>query len=104
MATTPEGKVKTQIKKVLKPFIDNGTMWAFWPVPYGYGKREIDCIGCHLGEFFAIEAKAHGKEPTALQELTIGSMRKARGKVFVIDGQDTMQPLVDWLYRKPRML
>lgn len=91
---TPEGRVKAKIKDVLnerKPLL-----WYYMPVPNGYGIQTIDFIGCFRGDFFAIEAKAPGEEPTQRQEGTIADMRDAYGKVFVIDG-DTGE-LEQWLH------
>lgn len=96
---TPEGKVKKQIKKVLDKYRNN-RLWSFMPVPYGYGARTVDYIGCCNSLFFSIEAKAPGKKPTALQEQTLTAHKKARGKTFVIDGTentDTVEDLDRWI-------
>jgi hypothetical protein len=89
--STPEGKVKSQVKDVLKKYA------AYWhcPVQNGMGAPTLDFVGCHFGEFFAIETKAPGKKPTPRQELTMDEMKKAAAKVFVIDG-DTSE-LEEWL-------
>ena len=67
---TPEGKVKDQVKKVLK---ENGA-WFYMPVQNGMGVVGIpDIVGCvpititedmvgkTIGHFVAIETKAPGK-------------------------------------------
>lgn len=91
---TPEGKVKDKVKKLLK---DAGAYYHM-PVQNGMGAPTLDFIGCHYGNFFAIETKAPGKKPTGRQELTIAEMRKARGTVFVVDGtEETVAPLRAWL-------
>ena len=55
MATTPEGKVKTAIKSVLK---DEG-VYYFMPRGTLLGRRGVsDFICCVNGKFLAIEAKA----------------------------------------------
>jgi hypothetical protein len=94
MASTPEGKVKKKIKKVL----DNiPGLYYDMPVPSGYGKSGLDFYGCYIGEFFAIEAKAPKKGPTALQEETLRRIEEAGGKTFVISDERGVQLLDAWL-------
>jgi hypothetical protein len=84
MAATPEGRVKNQVRKVLKKY----PHWGFWPVQMGFGRTALDYIGCIGGKFFAIETKANGAEPTDLQRSTMIAMIKAGGKVFLIQSTD----------------
>ncbi|QIG66898.1 VRR-NUC endonuclease domain-containing protein [Rhizobium phage RHph_TM3_14A] len=102
MATTPEGKVKAEVKKVLAQFGEH--IDGFWPVPSGLGESHLDYVGCvdtpQGGRFFAIETKAPGKKPTPRQALRIENVKKAGGVVFVIDGTpktDTVGQLFSWL-------
>lgn len=102
MATTPEGKVKADVKKVLAQFGDK--IDGFWPVPSGFGESHLDYVGCidtpSGGRFFAVETKAPGKKPTPRQSLRIANVKKAGGVVFVIDGTlhtDTCGQLMAWL-------
>jgi len=90
---TPEGVVKAKIKKLLKRY----DLYVDMPVPYGYGKSSLDFVGCHQGRYFAIEAKAPGKQPTKLQQLTIGQIQRAGGMVFVISDQTGLNMLDAWL-------
>jgi len=61
MAMTPEGRVKNEIKKVLKQH----NVWYYCPMQNGYGKVGIpDFICCLNGKLIALEAKAPGKENT----------------------------------------
>lgn len=92
MATTPEGKVKAKVSKILR---DTPNTYFHMPVPGGFGGTTLDYIGCHFGVFFAIETKKPGGKPTDRQNMIIEQMRRAGGKVFVIDG-DT-EELEDWL-------
>ncbi len=95
MATaTPEGRVKTRVKKVLGNYRD---LWYFMPVPYGFGKPVLDYLGCFRGCVFAIETKAPGKKPTARQEATIQDMQAAGIRVFVIDDEAGCEALSVWL-------
>lgn len=99
---TPEGKVKAQIKAVLKKHPN-----VFWdmPVPTGYGKSMLDFVGCSKGRAFMIEAKAKGKKPTALQSRTISEFSVAGGSVFVVAGEDShvLTSLDNWLGYDPRI-
>ena len=65
MATTPEGKVKTKVKKILDKF---GAL-HFSPFMAGMGASGVSDIIClYKGKFIAIECKADEKKlPTALQ-------------------------------------
>lgn len=97
MASTPEGKVKKKIKKVLDSY--PGVYYEM-PVPSGYGKSGLDYQGCFYGQYFAIEAKAPGKEPTPLQQETIRSIKEAGGTAFVISDDKGVQLLDMWLAMK----
>lgn len=91
---TPEGKVKQKVKALLK----EAGAYYHMPVQNGMGAPTLDFIGCHQGNFFAIETKAPGKVPTARQEQTITEMRRSRGAVFVVDGTEaTVAELRAWL-------
>ena len=93
---TEEGRVKDAIKKILKryaPYIH-----YHMPIQNGMGSPTLDFNGCAWGRYFAIEAKAPGKVPTARQDLTIVEIRAAGGKVFVIDGGvQELNELTNWL-------
>lgn len=84
MASTPEGKVKAKVKKLLTAY----KCYQFWPVQMGYGAPTLDCIGWCNGFAFAIETKAPGKKPTKRQLSTAIKMRDAGAPVFIIDGTD----------------
>lgn len=77
---TPEGEVKRKLKKWLA---ERGA-YAFWPVQTGRGQRTVDVLVCLAGHFLAIEAKALGKKPTALQRKTLNDVRAAGGEVAVV--------------------
>ena len=81
---TPEGKIKKKVKEVLKRY----NCWTDWPVPSGYGKSTLDCIGCIGGYFFSIETKRPGGKPTTLQEACIARIQSAGGRAFVVDTAD----------------
>lgn len=91
MAKTPEGKVKDAIKAFLKSLPG---CWFFMPVSNGMGAHGVpDFIGVYRGRFFAIEAKAPGKEKntTPLQDRVIGLIRAAGGHVVVASDLQTVK-------------
>lgn len=96
---TPEGKVKEQVKKLLK---EHGAYWHC-PVQNGMGAPSLDFVGCHLGKFFAVETKAANKQPTPRQKSTIADMRKAGGTVFVVNEFTGKQELELWLKRREEL-
>lgn len=82
-AMTPEGRVKTKLKKVL----DNLNAYYFFPATGGYGRSGVpDVVGCIGHQFFAIECKAVGGKPTALQNREMQKIRDAGGIAFIYDG------------------
>ena len=82
MASTPENKVKTKLKKTL----DEMGIWHFSPFQAGMGRAGIpDIIACYNGLFVAFECKANGGKPTALQQREIDAIRTAKGLAFVVD-------------------
>lgn len=92
---TPEGKIKDMTKKLLKKY----GAWYFMPVSNGLGAHGIpDIICCHMGKFIAIETKAPGKKPTALQALCHEAIRKAWGEVFVVDGEESLKEVEHALF------
>lgn len=83
---TPEGKVKSDIKKFLDSL--GSSCWYFSPMMMGYGKKGVpDIIGCYKGYFFAIEVKAPGKihDTTPWQEKECSAIAGAMGTVMVVD-------------------
>ena len=85
MATTPEGKVKTIVKRML----DRYGAYHFSPATGGYGTSGIpDIVACYFGKFIGIECKAGNKKPTALQQIQIDKIRAAQGYAVVISEQN----------------
>ena len=82
MATTPEGKVKKQVKKVL----DDLGAYHFSPATGGYGASGIpDIIACYKGMFIGIECKSGKNVPTMLQKHNMDLIRQAGGYTTVIN-------------------
>lgn len=90
---TPEGKVKEAVKRLLRR---HNVYWHM-PVQNGMGAPSLDFICCCEGKYFAIETKAPGKQPTIRQLKTIQDIQLAKGKAFVIDGDDALLGLEMWL-------
>ena len=88
---TPEGIVKKKIVSILKSI----GAYYFFPATHGYGRSGVpDIVGCYDGGFFAIEVKAEGKKPTALQENEIRQIVSQRGIAFVYDGTMPNQEVI----------
>lgn len=84
MAMTPEGRVKNQVKKLLK---DMG-VWYYMPVQNGMGVVGVpDIICCISGRLVAIETKAPGKRHTVTpnQQHHIDSINASGGIAIVVD-------------------
>lgn len=93
MAKTPEKRVKDKVDILLKRY----DVYYEKPVTNGYGKNSLDYIGCSRGRFFAVETKAPGKQPTALQEYVAADIRARGGVVFWVTGDDGLKELEAWL-------
>lgn len=96
MAQTPEGRVKSAVKKWLR---DRG-VWFFMPVSNGMGQVGIpDIICCYKGLFVAIETKAPGKRGniTENQRRVIMEIQLAKGYAWVVDGTEDLALLFDTL-------
>jgi Holliday junction resolvase len=95
VALTPEGKIKAKVVKILR---DEG-VYYFFPATHGYGRSGVpDIICCVAGKFLAIECKAGGNKPTALQVREIETIRQAGGVAVVTD--ETNWDMVSGLVRK----
>ena len=85
MAQTPEKRVKTKVEAVLK----NEGAYYFFPATHGYGRSGVpDIIACVNGRFLAIECKAGGNKPTALQTREIENIRIAGGVAVVANEEN----------------
>lgn len=90
MATTPEGKVKAAVKKLLK---ERG-VYYYMPMSNGMGVVGApDFICCWNGRFLAIETKAPGKRgnTTANQDKQLAAIRAAGGIAIVIDDVEQLR-------------
>lgn len=90
MASTPEGKVKEAVRKLLR----SRGIWFYQPVQNGMGVVGIpDFICCHDGQFIAIETKAPGKlnSVTANQERVLEEIREHGGFAIVVDNVEMLE-------------
>jgi Holliday junction resolvase len=85
LVATPEHKVKDRVRKILSKYLDG---YKFMPATHGYGSSGVpDIVACVEGKFLAVECKANGNKPTALQKKNLDSIVKAGGYAFVVDDQ-----------------
>jgi hypothetical protein len=92
--STPEAKVKVQVRKGLKPI---ARLWQFQPVQNGMGKPALDFLLCVNGRMVAIETKAKGKKMTTRQEHTRAEMEAAGATVFVVDDAESLTAAVKYI-------
>lgn len=93
MASTPESKVKTKIKAILK---EQGVYYAM-PIGTGYGNAGVpDFLCCVNGRFVAIEAKANNGKTTALQDKNLRDIAASNGVTLVIM-EDNVTALAGYL-------
>ncbi len=85
---TPEGKVK----KIGRAIMTKMGMYHFPAFSGGYGRSGVpDDIGCYQGCFVAVEYKANGGKPTALQLKNMDDIRKSGGIALLIDEENVHQ-------------
>ena len=96
MATTPEGKVKRWLDKMLK---EEG-VWFYSPQAGPFGVAGIpDRMCCVAGRLVGVEAKADKtKKPTALQTKCMGDIEAAGGKCFVVYDKDTIEMVREFIH------
>jgi len=113
--STPEGKVKDQIKKLLEKykiypaakagsgkggagFPEDAEGWYTMPVKAQFGVSGIpDFHGHYQGYFWAVEAKAKGKKPSGFQQHQINAIKCSGGYVTVVDGPESLAEFATWL-------
>ena len=96
MSTTPEGKVKKQVRDYLR----KKGIWFYQPVQNGMGQVGIpDFICCYKGQFIAIETKAPGKlaNVTPNQQRVIDEIKAHGGLAIVVDNIESLQVVLDIL-------
>lgn len=82
---TPESKVKTKIRAILKKH----GIYYIMPIGSGYGNSGVpDFICCVKGKFVGIEAKAGKGKTTLLQDKNLSLIVEAGGWAMVINEDD----------------
>lgn len=91
MATTPEGKIKAKLTKMLKQL----GVWYFFPAAGPMGRSGIPDVICIIdGLFVGIECKADpSKKPTALQVRVGQEIATAGGAWFLVRSNEDIQQL-----------
>ena len=85
---TPEGKVKTKVRKILKEL----NAYYVMPVTAGFGNSGApDYIVCYRGKFFGIECKANGNNPTALQYKNLKDIQDCGGVALIVNEDNVNQ-------------
>lgn len=97
MASTPEGRVKDAVKKVLK---QHG-IWFYMPVAGPFARHGIPDFCCMApgNKPFFVETKAPGKlkDTTANQDKIHSEIRSVGGTVLVIDSVSPLKEFIDGL-------
>jgi len=95
MATTPEGRIKARLDKMLKA----EGIWFYSPQAGPFGVAGIpDRVACVFGHFVGIECKADKtKKPTALQMKCMRDIEQAGGKCFVAYDDETIEAVREYI-------
>ncbi len=91
---TPEWHEKHAIAK----YLDSISAWHFKPTTMGFGGSGVpDIVGCYQGQFFSIEVKREGKEPSKLQEKRLEQIALAGGAGFWGTADRVIPALKAWV-------
>ena len=99
MASTPESKVKKQVRALLESY----DVYNFMPPANGFGRAGIpDIVGCFRGQFIAVECKAGNNTTTALQDRELQRIKEAGGYALVINENNIneLKELLEWMTQK----
>lgn len=96
MATTPEGKIKSKLDKMLK----SEKVWFYSPQAGPFGRAGVpDRVAILEGQFIGIECKAdRAKKPTALQLKCMKEIEMAGGKCFVVYDDETINEVREYIH------
>ena len=95
MATTPEGRIKSRLDKMLKA----EGVWFYSPQAGPFGVAGIpDRVAIVAGQFVGVECKADKtKKPTALQMKCMRDIEQAGGKCFVAYDNETIETVREYI-------
>ena len=89
--STPEGKVKKDLKK----YLTEKNAWQLWAVPNGMGRSGVlDCQVAYKSIFFSVECKAPGRREeenqgaSALQVKEMKYIDRTGSTGFLFDGEE----------------
>jgi len=95
MTTTPEGRIKSKLDKMMKA----EGVWFYSPQAGPFGVSGIpDRVAIVAGQFVGIECKADKtKKPTALQMKCMRDIEQAGGKCFVAYDDETIETVREYI-------
>jgi len=96
MATTPEGRIKNKLDKMLK----SERVWFYSPQAGPFGRAGVpDRVAILGGRFIGIECKAdRTKKPTALQLKCMKEIEMAGGTCFVVYDDETTNKVREYIH------
>jgi hypothetical protein len=92
--STPEGRIKAQVKRELQI----RGIWFCMPATGGFGVSGVpDVLGCWHGRFIGIECKAPGKRAntTENQKARLAEIEAAGGLAVVVDDVAQLRAALD---------
>ena len=95
MSSTPEGKIKRKLDKMLK----YEKVWYYSPQAGPFGRAGVpDRVAILGGQFIGIECKAdRSKKPTALQLKCMQEIEDAGGKCFVVCDDESIEQVREYI-------
>ncbi len=98
--STPEGKVKREVKKLFAICKQAGIpLDVMMPVQGGYGKPGLDFHCIVNGRALVVETKAPGEWLTPRQREQALKVVNANGAMFVVSDSDGLRALGWWILR-----
>lgn len=99
--STPEGKIKAALDKMLKA----EGVWFYSPQAGPFGSAGVpDRVAVVEGLFLGVECKADAtKRPTTLQLKCMADIERAGGKCFVVYDRTTIEQVREWVHASRRV-
>lgn len=96
MAQTPEGKIKSKLRRKLSQL----DCWVYIPQAGAFGKSGVpDILVLAGGTLFGFECKADAKKkPTPLQIKAMKDMTEAGAKCLVVCSDETIDEAIELIY------
>jgi Holliday junction resolvase len=94
---TPEGNEKAALDK----FLEEIGAYVIKPVTFGYGKSGApDRVCCIGGQFWGLEVKREGKDPTPIQNRRMREIIENGGRVAWGTASDIIPVVQRWLTKR----